>query len=86
MKERAIPCLHQPPTRVDNTVSVVQGSTATPGATKQLLSPNRVFKRNIYINIYIYIYELKCLCIYIYIYIYIYILHISPYGKKKYGK
>ncbi len=35
----------------DNTVSVAQGGTATPGATKQLLPPDRVFK-----NIYIYIY------------------------------
>ena len=37
----------------DNTVSVAQGGTATPGATKQLLPPDRVFK---YIYIYIYIY------------------------------
>ena len=43
---------HQPPTRVDNTVSVAQGGTATPGATKQLLQPDRVFKRIIYIYIY----------------------------------
>ena len=28
----------------DNTVSVAQGATATPGATKQLLPPDRVFK------------------------------------------
>ena len=33
----------------DNTVSVDQGGTATPGATKQLLPPDRVFKRNIYL-------------------------------------
>ena len=33
----------------DNTVSVAQGGTATPGATKQLLLPDRVFKRNIYV-------------------------------------
>ena len=33
----------------DNIVSVAQGSTATPGATKQLLPPDRVFKRIIYI-------------------------------------
>ena len=32
----------------DNAVSVAQGGTATPGTTKQLLSPDRVFKRNIY--------------------------------------
>ena len=38
----------------DNTVSVAQGGTATPGATKQLLPPDRVFKRNIYLYIYIY--------------------------------
>ena len=35
-----------------NTVSVAQGSTATPGATKQLLTPDRVFKRNIYLYIH----------------------------------
>ena len=28
----------------DNTVSVAQGGTATPGATKQLFPPDRVFK------------------------------------------
>ena len=54
------------PTRSDNTVSVSQGGTATPGATKQLVPPDRAF--NIYIYIYIYIY----IFIYIYIYIYIY--------------
>ena len=48
MKVRAIPCPHQPPTRGDNTVSVAQGGTATPGATKQLLPPDSVFKRIIY--------------------------------------
>ena len=36
----------------DNTVSVAQGGTATPGATEQLLPPNRVFKRNIYLCIH----------------------------------
>ena len=36
----------------DNPVSVAQGDTATPGATKQLLPPVRVFKRNIYLNIH----------------------------------
>ena len=46
--------------QVDNIILVIQGGTATPGATKQLLPPDRVFK---YIYIYIYI-------IYIYIYIY----------------
>ena len=61
VKARAIPCPHQPPTRGDNTVSVAQGSTATPGATKQLLPPNRVLRES-----YIYIF------VYIYIYIYIY--------------
>ena len=54
MKARAIPCSHQPPIRSDNTVSVAQGGTATPGATKQLLPPDRVFLKNIYIYIYIY--------------------------------
>ena len=39
------------------TVSVIQGNNATPGATKQLLPPDRVFKRIIYI--YIYIRQLK---------------------------
>ena len=34
------PTPDQPPTRVINTVSVAQGGTATPGATKQLLSPD----------------------------------------------
>ena len=48
-----IPCPHQPPTRGDNTVSVAQGGTATPGATKQLLPPDRVL-RELYIYIYIY--------------------------------
>ena len=32
----------------DNTVSVAQGGTANPGATKWLLSLDRVFKRNKY--------------------------------------
>ena len=36
----------------DNTVSVAQGGTATPGATEQLLPPDRVFKRNIYLCMY----------------------------------
>ena len=40
----------------DNTVSVAQGGTATPGTTKQLLLLVRVFKRNIYLCLYIYIY------------------------------
>ena len=53
VKARVIPCPHQPPTRGDNTVSVAQGGTATPGATKQLLPPDRVSKRIIYIYIYI---------------------------------
>ena len=50
-----IPCPHQPPTRGDNIVSVAQGGTATPGAPKQLLPPDRVL-RELYIYIYIYIY------------------------------
>ena len=52
VKARAIPCPHQPPTKGGNTVSVAQGGTATPDATKQLFPPDRVF--NIYIYIYIY--------------------------------
>ena len=54
VKARAIPCPHQPPTRGDNTVSVAQGGTATPGTTKQLLPPDRVL-RELHIYIYIYI-------------------------------
>ena len=49
MKARAIPCTHQPPTRGDNIVSVAQGGTATLGATKQLLPPDRVL-RELYIH------------------------------------
>ena len=52
VKATAIPCPHQPPTRGDNTVSVAQGGTVTPGATKQLLPLNRVL-RELYIYIYI---------------------------------
>ena len=36
----------------DNSVSVTPGDTATPGATKQLLPSDRVFKRNIYLYIH----------------------------------
>ena len=53
VKARAIPYPHQPPSRGDNTVSVAQGGTATPGATKQLLPPDRVLRES-YIYIYIY--------------------------------
>ena len=53
MKVPAIPCPHQPPTRGDNTVSVAQGGTATPGSTKQLLPQDRVL-RELYIYICIY--------------------------------
>ena len=63
MKARAIPCLHQPPTRGDNTVSVAQGGTATPGATKKLLPPDRILR-----ELYIYMYIYMCVCVYIYIY------------------
>ena len=56
VKARAIPCPHQPPTRSDNTVSVDQSGSAIPGATEQLLPPDRIFKRIIYIYIYVYIY------------------------------
>ena len=55
MKACVIPCSHQPPFRGDNTVSVAQGGTAPPGATKQLLPPDRVLRES-YIYIYIYIY------------------------------
>ena len=55
VKAHVIPCSHQPPTRGENTLSVAQGCTATPGATKLLLSLYRVFKRIIYTYIYIYI-------------------------------
>ena len=55
VKARAIPCPYQPPTRGDDTVSVAQGGTATPGATKELLPPDRVSKE-LYMYIYIYIY------------------------------
>ena len=58
MKIRAIPCPHQPPTRGDNTGLVAQGGTATPGATKQLLPPDRVLKE-LYIYIYIYARSIK---------------------------
>ena len=44
VKARAIPCPHQPVTRGDNRVSVAQGGTATPGATKQLWPPGRVLR------------------------------------------
>ena len=40
----------------DNTVSVAQGGTATPGATEQLLPPDRVFKKE---KIYVYIRSTK---------------------------
>ena len=73
VKARAIPCPHQPPSRGDNTVSVAHGGSATPGATKQLLPPDKVLRESyIYIYIYIYIYY-----IYIYKYIYVYLGSIS---------
>ena len=56
MKARAIPYHHQPPTRGDNTVSVAQGSTATPGATNQLLPSDRVLKE-------LYICVCVCVCV-----------------------
>ena len=49
------PVLNMQPTTGDNTVSLDQGSTATPGATKQLLPQDRVLTE-LYIYIYIYIY------------------------------
>ena len=45
VKPCTIPCRHQPPTRGDNTASVAQGGTASPGAIKQLLPPDKIFKR-----------------------------------------
>ena len=39
------------PNHGDKTVSVAQSDTTTPGATKQLLSPDRVFKIDIYLYI-----------------------------------
>ena len=51
VKARVILCPHQLPTRGDNTVSVAQGGTATPGVTKQLLPLDRVL-RDLYIYIY----------------------------------
>ena len=69
--QRATPCHYQPPTRGDNTVSVAQGGTATPGAIKQLLPPDRVLRESC-IYIYIYVYtpdQLNAETIYIYIYI-----------------
>ena len=73
MKEHAIPCPYQPPTRSDNTVSVVQGCTANPGATKQILPPDRVFQKMIYIYISIYMPdqlkgEIALYCIFIFIF------------------
>ena len=55
VKARAVPCPHRPPNRGHNTVSVAQGGTATPGATKQLFPPDRVIKRIIYICIYLFL-------------------------------
>ncbi len=49
VKACVIPCPHQLPTRGDKTISVAEGNTATPGATKQLLPWDSVFKRIIYI-------------------------------------
>ena len=54
VKARAIPCFPSAANQGDNIVSVAQGGTASPGATKQLLPPDRVFKRYIYIYIYMY--------------------------------
>ena len=56
VKARVIPCPHQPLAMGDNTVSVVSGGTATPGATEQLFQPDRLLKE-LYIYIYIYIYK-----------------------------
>ena len=49
------------PSRGDNILSVAQGGTATPGATRQLLPPDRVLREwYIYIYIYIYARSIKC--------------------------
>ena len=56
VKARVIPCPHQPPTRGDNTVSVAQGGTATPGTTKHLLPPDWVLREYIHTHTHIYIY------------------------------
>ena len=48
VKACAIPCPYPLLTRGDNTVSVAQGSTAIPGATKQVLPSDRVL-RELYI-------------------------------------
>ena len=59
MKAGAKQCPHHPPSRGDNTVSVAQDGTATPGATKHLLPPDRVLRES-YIYIYIYARSIKC--------------------------
>ena len=69
VKARAIPCPHQQLTKGNYTVSVAEGGTATPDATKQLLPPDRV-KRELYIYIYIYIYSSHTHQTQIYIHIY----------------
>ena len=56
MKARAIPYPHQPPTRGDKTVSVAQGGTATPSATKQKLLGSLK-------ELYIHIYMCVCVCV-----------------------
>ena len=53
--------------KYDNKVSVAQRGTDTPGATKQLLQRNRIFKRKIYTYIYIYIYVCVCVCVCVYV-------------------
>ena len=61
VKVRAIPCPHQAPSQGDNTVSVAEGGTATPGATQQHLPLDRVLRKSyIYIYIYIYARSIKC--------------------------
>ena len=61
------------PSSATNTVSVAQGSTATPGATKQLLPLDRVFKRIIYARSTKSRDCIICSSSFFYIYIYIYI-------------
>ena len=74
VKACSIPCPHQPPTRGDNTVSIAQDGTATPGTTKQLLPQDRVFKRitHTHTHTHIHTYTHRHTHTHTYIYIYIY--------------
>ena len=52
VKARAILCPHQPPSRGDNTVSVAQGGTGTPGSTASRFYHRTGYSKEIYIYIY----------------------------------